>query len=473
VEAARRAIAIAPDLPVALINLGAAHYELQNYEEAGRAFGKAVAASPRFANAHISLGNALTRLGRLEEAVAAYRRAIELDPRAADVWVRLADALNLLGAISDGVVALRRAVALAPDHIAAHVSLSWFLLARGNFAEGWEEYEWRLRSRGWRQRGLHDASTRPFPERPWRGESLAGRHIYVGGEQGFGDSLQFVRYVALLVARAAKVTLRVRRPLVSLLRASLPGVAILTETDEPVPYDCDAALLSLPYLFKTRLETIPAGVPYLRPPAEVATRWRNRLADLQGLKVGLVWAGNSKNDNDINRSVGLGALRPLLTVADVSFISLQYGPRAADLQTLGVVVEDLSPELSDFSDTAGVILALDLVVTVDTSVAHLAGGLAKPVWVLAPYAGDWRWMYEIEDSPWYPTLRLFRQRRGETWGPAVDRLLRELSVVARGDPTPLTPFKAIRERRAAQAADIIAIESERAEKVRGAGRLEG
>jgi hypothetical protein len=414
----------------------------------------------------MSLGNALTRLGRLEEAVAAYRRAIELNPLNADVWVRLADTLNLSDAVGEGVVALRRAVALAPDHIAAHVSLGWALLARGNFAEGWEEHEWRLRSRVWRQVGLHDASTRPFPERPWRGESLAGRHIYVGGEQGFGDSLHFARYVPLVAARAANVTLRVRRPLASLLRSSLPGVAILTEIDESVSYDCDAALLSLPYLFKTRLETIPAGVPYLRPPAEVATRWRNRLAGLRGFKVGLVWAGNSKNDNDTFRSVGLGALTPLLTIAGVSFVSLQYGPRAADLQKLGHgdVIEDFSPELSDFSDTAGAILALDLVVTVDTSVAHLAGALAKPVWLLASHAGDWRWMHDIEDSPWYPTMRLFRQRRGETWEPAVARLLSELSIVARGDPARLTPFKAMRERRAGQAADIIAIESERAEK---------
>jgi Flp pilus assembly protein TadD len=433
-EAARRALEIEPNLIGALINLGAAHYELRNFEEAALAYRKAVAASPNFAPAHTGLGNVLFRGQRVKEAIPAYRRAIEINPLAA---------------------ALRSALALAPNFAGAHVSLSSVLLARGDFGEGWEEHEWRLRR--------DDGSPRSFPKRPWRGESLAGKHIYVGGEAGFGDMLQFARYVPLVAMRAAQVTLRVPWSLTRLMHASFPGVAILTQADGPVPYDCDVALLSLAYLFKTRLETIPATVPYLRPPAEVATRWRNRLAGLKGLKVGLVWAGNPDHDNDGNRSIGLAALRPLLTLAGVSFVSLQYGPRAADLQTLdcGPIIEDLSPELNDFSDTAGAVLALDLVVSVDTSVAHLAGGLAKPVWLLAPCAGDWRWMFEVEDSPWYPTMRLFRQRHGETWGPAVGRLLRELSVVARGDASLLTPFKASGDRRAAQAAEIIALESER------------
>ncbi len=454
-EAAQRALEIDPNLPGALVNLGAVYYELRNYEEAVRAYRKAVAASPNLPPAHVSLGNALTRLWRTDEAIAAYRRAIELNPLAAEAWVGLAEALSLCDAVGDSVAALRRAVALAPNYAVAREALGSALLARGDFAEGWEEHEWRHR--------LDGGSPKPFLEQSWRGESLAGKHICVKGEAGFGDMMHFVRYVPLLATRAAKVTLRVPWPLATLMRASFPNVAVLSQTDDPSPCDCDVMLLTLPLLFKTRLETVPARVPYLRPSTEVATRWRNRLAGLRGLKVGLVWAGNPRHHNDVRRSIGLAALTSLLTVAGVSFVGLQYGPRAADLRTVGRLIEDLSPELDDYSDTAGAILALDLVVAVDTSVAHLAGALGKPVWVLAPHGGDWRWMYEIEDSPWYPTMRLFRQRRGETWGPAVERLLGDLSAVARGDPTPLTPFKAMRERRAAQAADIIALESERTE----------
>jgi hypothetical protein len=246
------------------------------------------------------------------------------------------------------------------------------------------------------------------------------------------------------------------------MRASLPGVEI-AEKDDPTPFDNDVALLSLPRLFKTRLETIPADVPYLRPPAETALRWRQRLAGMSGLKIGIAWAGNQDLHNDIRRSVELRALAPLLTVVGASFVSLQYGPRAADLRQLnsGRVVEDLSADIGDFADAAGAILALDLVISVDTSVAHLAGALGKPTWMLTPRCAEWRWMPGRPDSPWYPTMRLYRQTRDETWAPVVERMRRDLDIVARGDLAPLTPFKAIGERRAAQAAAVIAIEAER------------
>ena len=455
-EAAGRALEIDPDLPPALINLGAAHSELKDYENAARAYSKAAAAWPHLAQAHTNLGNALSRLGRMDEAMAAYRQAIELNPRSAEAWLGLGNALNVSDAIGDGAPALRRSIALAPDYALAHISLACILLARGDFGEGWGEHEWRLRL---------EPSQRVFPERPWRGESLAGKHIYVEAEQGFGDMLQFARYIPFLAARAAKVTFRVPQTLAPLMRASLPGVAILTESDAPVASQCDIALLSLPHVFKTRLETIPASVPYLRPAAEMAMRWRNRLAGLKGLKVGLVWAGNPEHNNDMRRSIGLQALAGLLAVPGVSFVSLQYGPRSADVKTLDPdgVIEDLSTELGDYSDTAGAILALDLVISVDTSVVHLAGALAKPVWVLTPRAGDWRWMFGKEDSPWYPTMRLYRQRRAETWAQVIERLIGDLHALGRGDSAPLTPFKANGERRAAQAAEIIALESERIE----------
>jgi tetratricopeptide (TPR) repeat protein len=459
VEEARRALDIEPTMAMALSNLGVALYELEDYEGAVRAQRAAIAAKPDFVEAHSNLGNALHALRRFDEAIASYGRATELNPNFADAWSNLGTTLHHAGEIDDGRIALRRAIALAPGHANAHSGLGILLLMRGDFAEGWDEYEWRLRS--------SERKGPRFPEIPWEGESLAGKHIYVLAEQGFGDTLQFARYMPLLTARGARVTLRVHQQLVTLLRESLPGVTVLGDRGVPAPYQCDAVLLSVPRLFKTRLETIPAAVPYLRAPEAAAQRWKERLAHLQGLKVGIVWAGNPDHVNDARRSLKLAQLEPLFAVGDTSFVSLQYGPRTADLKELkrgkdSQAIEDVSPGLEDFVDTAAAIGALDLVITVDTSVTHVAGAVGKPVWVLLPWVTDWRWMLNREDNPWYPTMRLFRQRRGEDWADVTARMVRELSAVAQGNAAPLMPFKAEGERRAAQAAAIIAVEAGRA-----------
>ncbi len=454
VREARRALDIEPAMPMALSNLGVALYELKEYEEAARTQRKAIAAAPDFAEAHGNLGNALHALRRFEEAKAAYRRAVAIKPDYPDAWANLGTALHHNGDFEEGMAALRRAIALAPQHANAHSGLGILLLMRGDFGEGWDEYEWRLRS---------TERTGPrFPEIPWQGESLAGKHIYVQAEQGFGDSLQFVRYLPPLAARAGRVTLRVHQQLVTLLRESLPGVTVFGDRGDPAPYQCDAVLLSLPRLFKTRLETVPAEVPYVRVPAEAAQRWKTRLASMAGLKVGVAWAGNPEHRNDHRRSLELNLLTPLFAIRGVSFASLQVGPRAADLRKLkrgAPSIDDLSPALGDFAESAGAVSALDLVITVDTSVAHLAGALGKPVWVLLPSVTDWRWMLNREDNLWYPSMRLFRQKAGEDWTDIIARVARELEAVAQGETAPLMPFKAEGERRAAQAAAIMAAEA--------------
>jgi tetratricopeptide (TPR) repeat protein len=450
-DEARRAIEIDPAMAAAHVNLGVALYELKKYDEAAHAHRRAIAIEPDYAEAHSNLGNALHALKRFDEAVAAYRRAIALNPRYADAWSNLGTTLHHAGEFEEGMAALRRAIALAPGHANAHAGLGILLLMRGDLAEGWDEYEWRLRST--ERKGPR------FPERPWQGESLAGRHIYVQAEQGFGDALQFARYLPLLAARAGKVTLRVQQHLATLLRESLPGANVLGDRGDPGPYDCDALLLSLPRLFRTRLETIPAQVPYLRAPPQVAARWKTGLDAMTGLKVGLVWAGNPEHVNDMRRSLDLAALAPVLAVTGASFASLQVGPRAADLKKHQGKIADLSPDLADFAESAGAVSALDLVITVDTSVAHLAGALGKPVWMPLPWVTDWRWMLEREDSPWYPTMLLFRQKRGEDWTSVIARMANELRAVAAGDAARLMPFKADGDRRAAQAAAIMAAES--------------
>jgi tetratricopeptide (TPR) repeat protein len=455
VAAGRRAVKLKPDYPEAQSNLGAVLYERKDYEEAAACHRRAIALKGDFALPHSNLGNALYALKRFDEAIEAYRGAIALDPNFSDAWSNLGTTLHHAGRYEEGMAALRRAIALAPNHANAHSGLGILLLMRGDFAEGFDEYEWRLLST--------EVKGPRFPQRPWQGESLAGRHIYVQAEQGFGDTLQFVRYLPILKSRAGAVSFRMHQSLLTLMRENLPGIELYGDRGTPAPADCECALLSLPRLFRTRLETIPAPVAYLRAPAEIAARWRQRLAALPGLKVGLVWAGRPEHANDHRRSLDLAALVPLCALPGVSFASLQVGPHAADLAgQRALKIADLSPQLADFAETAGAVAALDLVITVDTAVAHLAGALGKPVWVLLPEVTDWRWLLGREDNPWYPTMRLFRRQACEGWEKVIPRVAGELAAAAAGDTVRLTPFRAAGERRAALAAEIITTEAARA-----------
>jgi tetratricopeptide (TPR) repeat protein len=454
IAAGRRAVALDPRYPQALSNLGAALYERKDYEEAAACHRRAIAVAPDFPLAHNGLGNALHALKRYDEAISAYHRAVALAPNLADAWSNLGTTLHHAGRYEEGIAALRRALALAPQHANAHSGLGILLLMRGDFAEGFDEYEWRLLS--------SEVKGPRFPQRPWQGESLAGQHIYVQAEQGFGDTLQFVRYLPMLRTRAGAVSFRMHQSLLTLMRANLAGIELFGDRGTPAPADVECALLSLPRLFRTRLETIPAPVGYLRAPTEIAARWRERLREMSGLKVGLVWAGRPEHANDHRRSLDLTAFKLFCDLPGVSFASLQVGPHAADVaQHPALKVIDLAPQLADFAETAGAVEALDLVIAVDTAVAHLAGALGKPTWVLLPEVNDWRWMLEREDNPWYPTMRLFRQRPGDGWDKVIPRVAAELAAAA-GDSARLTPFREAGERRAALAAEIIATEAQRA-----------
>jgi tetratricopeptide (TPR) repeat protein len=454
VREGRLALELKPDYPEALSNLGIALFERKEYGEAADCHRRAVALNPGFVLAHSNLGNALFAIKQYDEAAAAYRRAIAIDPDFADPWANLGTTLHHAGEFDEAVSTLRRALALDPHHANARSGLGILLLMRGEFGEGWDEYEWRLQS--------SEVQGPRFPQRPWQGESLAGRHIYVQAEQGFGDALQFARYLPMVAERAGAVTFVVQRELVGLMRENLPGVVVRNDLSTQATADCEAALVSLPRLFRTRYETIPAPVPYLHPPAEYAARWRQRLSALKGFKVGIAWAGNPGHANDFRRSLALETLAPLLAVPGAAFVSLQVGPRAADLVPHDGSIADLSSEITDFSDSAGIVAGLDLVITVDSAVAHLAGALGKPTWVLLPVVSDWRWLLQREDNPWYPTMRLFRQQQDGLWPPVIGRVAAELAAVIAGDATRLAPFQAEGERRAARAAETIAVEATRA-----------
>jgi glycosyl transferase family 9 (putative heptosyltransferase) len=287
------------------------------------------------------------------------------------------------------------------------------LLLLGRFEEGWRKYEWRRRAS---TRGV-----RPLDGEYWDGGPLAGRAILLVAEQGAGDTLQMLRYVPRIVAQGASVKLMLPRSLQRLEGDALAAASLHAQDEAPPPYDCWAQLMSLPGLLGATEANIPAPIPYLRAPATARRGFAG-----EGRAVGLAWAGNPEHENDHNRSIPFARLAPLLALDDARWFSLQVGPRATDIAGASGIT-DLAPLLQDFGDTAAAIDALDLVITVDTSVAHLAGALGKPVWLLLPHVPDWRWLLDRADTPWYPTMRLFRQARRGDWDEVIGRVAAELA----------------------------------------------
>ena len=411
----RNAISCKPDFAEAHSNLGNALKELGCLDEAITAHHHAISCKPDFAEAHSNLGTALQELGRLDEAVAAYNTAIRLQPDFAEARSNLGNTLKTLGRLDEAIAAFNAAIACKPDYGNAHFNLGIGLLLSGDLSNGWIEYDWRWRE-GVKERKLQDLSK---PQ--WRGEDLRGRTILLHAEQGLGDTIQFCRYAPLVAARGGRVVMEAPRALLRLL-SGLAGVDRLIGTGEPLPaFDFHCPLMSLPTVFGTTLATIPATIPYL--PVEEARRrhWQQRLSASAGRRVGIVWAGNREHKNDRNRSLPFAALAPLWNIPGIRWYSLQVGERRADLAAAPPgVIEDLSPALDDFAETAAALSQLDLVVTVDTSVAHLAGAIGRPTWVMLPSAPDWRWLTERADSPWYPSARLFRQTRRAAWGSVIN-----------------------------------------------------
>jgi len=409
-----RAAALDPKLPEAPYNLGNLAEKQGDYAAAAENFRRAAALRPQFYEAHNNLGAVLLKAGDPEAAHASFERAAALKPADAEAHHNLASALFELGRYADALAGCRRATAADPAHAQANFTEAMLLLVQGKLREGFEKYEWR-----WK---LGTLVPRNFPVPLWNGEDLAGRTILLHGEQGFGDTIQGLRYVPLVAARGARVVLEVPAALTR-LAARLPGVAELVTAGQALPrFDLASPLLSLPRAFATTLETIPADVPYLSAEPDAVERWRKKL-DGAGLKVGMAWAGSPLHRSDARRSIAVETFEPLLRLKGVRWFSLQVGERAGDLARLAPgLVTDLAPQLSDFAETAAAIANLDLVITVDTAVAHLAGASGRPAWVMLRNTPDWRWLVDRDDSPWYPTLRLYRQRRRGDWDEVVRRL---------------------------------------------------
>jgi Flp pilus assembly protein TadD len=417
IAAWREAVALRPDYAEAHNNLGNALIEKGQFNEAVAAFRQAIALRPNYAEAYNNLGNAMQNGGQLDQAMAAYRHAIGLSPNYAEPHNNLGNTLFLKREFDEAVVAYRRAIALNPKDAETHWNLARLLLLVGRFAEGWEEYEWRLRLRATRL-------DRDFPQPYWNGEDLPGQTLLIYSEGGFGDALNFIRLVPLVSERVGKVVVECQPELLRIF-ADIPVDQWIARGEKLPPFDCRISLPSLLRIFGIRLDNIPNSVPYLKAPRQEVEYWRGRIPK-DGIKnIGLCWSGSRGELKERTRTLDVFA--PLAKIAGVRFFSLQKGPEANQPPPRGMELTDHTQDLNDFADMAALIENLDLVISVDTSIAHLAGALAKPIWVLIPNHTDFRWLLDREDSPWYPTMRLFRQQIRGDWDSVIARVVNELS----------------------------------------------
>lgn len=442
VAALRRALAVQPGNPDILHNLALALDKQRRLDEAADAARRAVAVRPDHAEALSTLGTLLRELDRLAPSILAQRNAILLRPDRAETLNNLGNSLHDLGRLDEAVTAYGRALAIRPDFTGAHWNRALSRLLGGDYSRGWDDYEWRLRQEGVQAPGG------PFPQPLWRGEEPARGTLLVHAEQGFGDTIQFIRYVPAAVARGWRVVVEAPRPLLRLL-GSLPvpegHVTLVAKGDPLPPFDAHCPLLSLPRAFRTEVATIPAPIPYLGADPERVAAWERRLpprtmvtaaqgregqggGPLAGLRVGIVWQGNPQAAVDRGRSVPLAEFAPLARIPGLRLVSLQknHGLEQLDRLPDGMRVTVLGPDFDGgpdaFLDTAAVMTGLDLIVTTDTAIAHLAGALGRPVWLALKAVPDWRWLMTREDCPWYPTMRLFRQTRPGDWRPVFARM---------------------------------------------------
>lgn len=421
ISVVRHAIALRGDAQ-GYYNLANALTFKGQFADAIDSYRQALALRPDYAEAWNHLSIALRRHGKLEEGAAAARKAIDLNPQFFAARNNLANALKELGRFQEAAATYRQAIAIQPESPHAHFNLGATLLLLGDIETGWAEYEWRWRAPDYYR------STRAGERPRWDGSPLAGRRILLLAEQGFGDVIQFVRYAPLVVERGGTVIVECQPELKRLLTRA-PGVGqIVTLRDRLTDYDLHCPLMSLPLALRVTVQTIPATVPYLSADPALAEQWQARLAGTNELKVGLVWAGNPGHINDRTRSLPLSAFAALSQVPAVRFFSLQKGAagkQAAD-PPANLNLTDWTSDIDDFADTAALITNLDLVIAADTAVAHLAGAMGKPTWVLLPTVPDFRWLLGRSDSPWYPTMRLFRQESYGNWAPTIARIVQAL-----------------------------------------------
>lgn len=413
------------DYSLALKNRAASLKSLARHEEALAAFAAVLAAEPNDIDALNECGGLLLRLGCPDAAIACYDQALAIAPRVVELYINKGSTLAAANRFTEALESFAAAAAIAPQRGEAHYKASLIHLRRGDFKRGWRDYEWRWRTE-------RAPKVRQVDAPLWVGkEPLEGKTILLLAEQGFGDTIQFVRYAPLVAARGAIVLLDVP-PALKALAASIPRVSAVFGQNEPVPpVDFYCPLLSLPLAFQTELATVPANVPYLHANEDRLMSWRPRMPRRSGLRVGICWAGSKDHLNDHNRSIPLERFAPIFALPNLDFVSVQKDVSEMHLAMLAKHgVAALGQDFADFADTAAVLGQLDLFISVDTSVAHLAGAMGKAVALLLPFPAEWRWFGDRADSPWYPTMRLFRQRTTGDWDGPLAQLYEELGAVA-------------------------------------------
>ena len=422
IQAFREAVRIRPNWPDALHNLGSVLRATQQIEPAMAAFRQTLALWPDHIGAICNIASVHLLQGKVEEAMAGYRRAIQLDPNCAAAYSSLGGALFDIGRREEGIAAYRRAISLCPNDAVMHWSLASALLATGRWEEGWEEFEWRVAV-------FRSDLNRGFAQPQWDGSDIQGKMLLLHAEGGHGDAIQFARYVPMAAERGATIILECHPALLELFK-QVPGVWHLTARGSPLPeFDVHAPLIGLPRIFRTRPETIPSRESYLTAPADRVDKFRARIPRNSRLKVGLVWAGRPIFADVRTRTLDVFA--PLAKVPNVDFFSLQKGEEASQKPPEGMNLVDLSAEIDDFADAAGLLAHLDLLISVDTAAAHLAGAMGKPVWLLTFNALNyWRWLLDREDTQWYPSMRLFRLPYDGNWRVPISRMAEQLKLLA-------------------------------------------
>jgi tetratricopeptide (TPR) repeat protein len=466
-ERLQQVLRLSPGFAAAHNNLGIVLAHLERYGDAIAAYQRALSISPDYAEAYNNLGIALTREGRFSEALGSFERALRLRPDYPQALNNRGIALRELGRVDEALAGYERALSGDPDYTDAHLNRAFVLLLRGDWQRGWQEYEWRFKHR--------PSAEKRFAQPAWQGEPLDGRTLLICCEQGLGDALQFIRFTALAKQRGARVVVRCPKRMINLLSRASHIDLLVGEEDKLPSFDCHAPLLSLPRILGTTLETLPNEVPYLSADPELVEHWRARVREDRGavrgpagagydgdeLLVGINWQGNAHYEGDRHRSFPMTCFAPLASVAGVRLLSLQKGVGQEQLARLharpggigrhrdleiavqppgvasrrdeiqGFTIADLGPDVDEsrgaFMDTAAVMMHLDLVITSDTSVAHLAGALGRPVWVALPFSADWRWLLRRDDSPWYPTMRLYRQPARGDWEAVFQRIKDDLT----------------------------------------------
>ncbi|MBT22208.1 hypothetical protein CMK17_20040 [Candidatus Poribacteria bacterium] len=400
-------LGIDPQNADALHLLGVSVYQSEQYDIAINLITQAIQIDSTKPLFFTNLGNAFQKQGKLEQSTQAYQKAIQIQPDYAEAYFNLGNSLREQGKLKESTQALQKAVQIQPDYADAHFNLAMLLLLQGQFVEGWEKYEWRWDS-------SLKSQKRNFKRPLWDGTSLSSKSILIYAEQGFGDSIQFVRYIDLF-PDTTTIIVACQPELKSLLKRIGRIDTLVTKGEDIPKFDFHAPIVSLPHIFGTVLETIPAKIPYLYPDKNSDFAFLSN--DERDLKVGIAWAGSPTHINDRNRSISLNNFKCLLDIKGCEFFSLQVGEHHRDIKRCGYsrIIKDLGKQFTNFHHTASAILQLDLVISVDTAVAHLAGALGKPVWTLLPFIPDWRWMLNRSDSPWYPSMTLFRQRKRGDW----------------------------------------------------------